>query len=385
MQYDVIVIGGGVVGAATTYALAQAGCKVLMIERFEPGHTHGSSHGDGRVVRFNYTEAIYVEMAKLAYPAWEALGERAGKPMFQKTGLVEYGPAGCEAMAESEANLKRYGVAYERLSAAAGRERFPQFAFEDGAELLYQGDGAVAFATPAVLAMWQFAQEDGATTVTGERVVAVEPDANSVTVRGESGKSWTATKLVIAAGAWANRLLAPLGVEIPLEVTQEVLTYFPPTGDVSHRVGYMPVAIDYHTESPFYLVPQVDVPGMKVGWHHTGSEAAPENREAASRAIVEGAQGWIDRLFPYLEREPLEVQTCLYTNTPDYHFVMDHHPEHEHIVIGAGFSGHGFKFGPVLGQFLAQIAQEEAPLLSLEPFSLERFKHPEKLQKRVGA
>jgi glycine/D-amino acid oxidase-like deaminating enzyme len=179
--------------------------------------------------------------------------------------------------------------------------------------------------------------------------------------------------------------LAHVDVEIPLTVTQEVLTYFPPIDEVSHRVGDMPVAIDYHPESPFYFVPQVEVPGMKVGWHHTGSEADPENREDASQEIIAGAQNWIDRLFPHLSREPIEVQTCLYTNTPDYHFVMDTHPEYEHIVMGAGFSGHGFKFGPVLGQFLAQMAQEQAPPISLEPFALKRFEDPDKLQKRVGA
>lgn len=386
-MFDVIVLGGGIVGAATAYALAQADKSIALIEQFEPGHSRGSSHGDGRVVRFNYTESIYVQMATLAYPAWEALSARIGRPLFQKTGLVEYGPAGCEPIATSEAMMLDYGIAYQKLDPADARRRFPQYAFADGTDVLYQPDGAVAFATPAVLALWELAQADGVQGFTGQRIREIQPGHDFVTLIAETGQKWTGKSLVVTAGAWTGQLLQQVGIDVPIVVTHELLSYFPPeeTSTVSHRVGDMPVAIDYHTEAPFYSLPQVDVPGVKVGWHHTGNEVAADHPDADVEHLLRGAQGWIDRLYPHVNRNPIETQTCLYSNTPDYHFIIDHHPDYPNIVVGGGFSGHGFKFGPVLGQILADLAQGKATSVPLGEFSLERFQNPAQLQKRVGA
>lgn len=383
-QYDVIVLGGGIVGASTAYDLVKRGQRVLLIEQFEPGHRRGSSHGDGRVVRFNYPESIYVEMAMLAYPAWEELSQRAGHAVWQKTGLIEYGPVGCAPIQESEANLQRYGLAYEMLSASEAGRRFPQFRFADGTTILYQSEGAVAFATPAVLALWRLVREGGAETRTGCRVEHIGVSANGVHLQG-NGLDVQADRLVVAVGGWAKPVLAQLGLDVPLVVTQEVLAYFAVEGAVSHRIGEQPVMIDFHTSDSFYTLPQVDVAGVKVGWHHAGTVIEADHPLEASPAIIAGISDWTRRTYRYTAAEPFEVHTCLYTNTPDYHFILDRHPVHENVVIGCGFSGHGFKFGPTLGNLLGSLSMGEAPALSLESFSLKRFTADQPLQRRTGA
>ena len=271
MIYDVLVLGGGIVGMSTAYALSRQGLAVALIEQFEPGHRQGSSHGDGRIVRFNYSESIYVEMALLAYPAWERLQQAAGQKLLQKTGLIECGPPGSAPMRNSEANLRGYHLAYERLSAAVVGQRFPQIQIDEEAAVLYQPEGAVAFATPAVLALWRLFKDAGGTAVSGQQIERIEIQAGLGHLQSAEN-TWQARAVVLAGGAWSKRLAAQIDLNLPIEVTQETLAYFPPReGALDHRIGQMPVVIDYvDLESPFYSLPQVEVPGVKVGWHHSG-------------------------------------------------------------------------------------------------------------------
>ncbi len=148
--FDVIVIGGGIVGAATADTLTQRGQRVLLLEQFAPGHTRGSSHGDGRIIRKDYPEAVYMEMVLRAYPLWQGWGERAGMPLMQRTGGWDCGPADSPLLAESEETFQHFGIPYERLSAAESNRRFPWFHLPPGSEALFHADAGVLFATPAV-------------------------------------------------------------------------------------------------------------------------------------------------------------------------------------------------------------------------------------------
>lgn len=372
---DIIILGGGIMGAATAEALARRGQRVFLIEQFAPGHTHGSSHGDGRIFRFAYPQAIYVQMMLLARPAWAELGKRAGRPLIQTTGGWDCSPAGSPALASLETNFQRYGLPYERLSAMESNRRFPHFHLDRDSEALYQPDAGVVFATPAVLALWHLAQASGATMISAERVIAVEAHGELITVRGASGAHWSAPRLVITAGSWARGLLSEqLGLALPLTPTQEQVAYFPPADDLDHRLGTMPVFIDHHTpDHPFYGLPQIEVPGVKVGWHRTGPAVDPDARPPASEALFAELQRLTHQRLPHLRLTPVEQVTCLYTNTPDEHFILDRHPDLPNVVIGAGFSGHGFKFGPVIGHILAALALDEPPPLLLDTFSVRRF------------
>lgn len=395
-EYDVIILGGGIMGASTAEQLTRRGKNILLLEQFEPGHSRGSSHGDGRIIRFAYPEPIYLEMAQLAYPAWAELEQRSGQRLIQITGGWDCGPAGCQQLAELETNFQSYHVPYERLTAAESNRRFPQFHLDEGSEAIYQPDGGVVFATPAVQAIWQLTQAAGATTITGERIEAIEANGETVQVRGTSGRSWQAARLVITAGGWANKLLADLDLALPLQPSQEQVAYFAPRDEVDHRVGAMPIFIDYHPDwdihppemqspTPFYGLPQIDIPGVKIGWHHTGPTIDPDQPRPQNEASLRGTQEFVRRRFPHLDPTPIEVVTCLYTNSPDYHFILDRHPSLPNVIIGSGFSGHGFKFGPVIGRLLAALALDEPPALPLDPFAISRFGRPEQLRVRTGA
>jgi glycine/D-amino acid oxidase-like deaminating enzyme len=159
-----------------------------------------------------------------------------------------------------------------------------------------------------------------------------------------------------------------------LEASQEQIAYFPVKGQVSHRVGVMPNLIDHHTPAhPFYALPQIEVSGVKVGCHNSGQKIDPDHPQPFDQANLAAVQNYVRARLPQLDPTPFDVQSCLYTNTPDYHFILDRHPELPHVVIAAGFSGHGFKFGPILGQIMAALALAEAPPLSLAQFALNRF------------
>lgn len=394
--YEHIILGGGIMGAATAEHLARRGKQVLLLEQFQPGHSRGSSHGDGRIIRFAYPEPIYLEMAQLAYPAWAELEQRSGQPLIQITGGWDCGPAGCFQLNELEANFQHYHIPYERLTAAQSNHRFPQFHLDEGSEAIYQPDGGVVFATPAVRAIWQLAQAAGATTITGERIEGIELDGETVRVRAASGRQWQAARLVITAGGWANKLLADLDLCLPLQVSQEQVAYFAPRDELDHRVGVMPVFIDYHPEwdtfnpdlqspTPFYGLPQIVIPGVKIGWHHTGPEIDPDDPRPQNQVSLRGTQTFVRKRFPHLDPTPIEVVTCLYTNSPDYHFILDRHPDLPQVIIGSGFSGHGFKFGPVIGRLLASLALDEPPALPLDQFALNRLGRPDQLRVRTGA
>lgn len=385
-SFDVIVVGGGVIGAAAAYALAQRGRTVLMLERFEPGHERGSSSGDGRVMRFNYSDAIYVEMGLLGYPLWERLSRDAGRNLMQKTGMLEYGPANCPPIRESHANLERFNLSYEWLQAAEANKRFQQFNFADATDILFQPDGTALFATPAVLALWELFVRKGGVTQTHCQVETIHMHQSGVEVRDTQGTSWYGERLVLAAGPWLKTLAKLLELDLPLSVTQEVVAYFSPRNGVNHSAGAMPILADYHTLAhPFFCLPQIDIPGVKTGRHGAGPAVDADAPQPAAQTIVDAMSDWVLRVFPNLNATPFEVKTCMFTNTPDTHFIMDKHPQYPNVVIASTCSGHGFKFAPIIGELLAGLVLDENLPLSLDTFSLARFSDPQKLQKRVGA
>lgn len=389
---DVIVLGGGIVGASTAHALAKQGKKVMLIEQFEPGHDKGSSHGDGRVVRFNYTEAIYVEMAMLAYKAWDTLSAEAGETLIRETGLLEYGPKDNEAIKLSTDILKTYEIPFETLSPDEATKRFPQYSFQADSQIIYQPGGAVAMATPAVMALWRLFKEKGGIAITGKRIESIDVQSDSVTLTSNDGEIFHAENLVLTAGGWTKKLAAQLNLDLPLDVTQEILAYFPPKDEsVNHHVGTMPVMIEYYgipggdAAAHFYCLPMVDVPGVKLGWHHSGILMEADDDRVISDEIVNGLRYWARHQFPHLNDEAIELVTCLYTNTPDYHFILDKHPDYDNVTIGAGFSGHGFKFAPLLGELLAGLVTGQDAPVTLDTFKIARFATPDSLDKRVGA
>ena len=385
VQYDAITIGGGIVGVSTACVLARRGMRVLLLERYSPAHEHGSSHGDSRMIRFDYEENVYVEMAARAFRAWEDLSKRLGRPVFRQTGICNLAPADAEVLDILETRLRDCELPYERLAGSSFTRRFPQLSLANSSEAIYQPDSAVLFADEVVRSLWDCAREDGVDARTETEVASIELRDGSVEVGASDGRTWSGTSLVLAAGGWTGQWLDALGIDVPLVVTRELLAYFPRAGPVSHEAGAMPNVIDYHTADPFYCVPQVRVPGVKAGCHRTGRIVEADDPEDVDRTNLAAVQDFIGRRCPHLSRDPVAVKHCLYTNSADYHFILDRHPDHGNVVLAAGFSGHGFKFGPVLGEILAARLFDEPPPVDMSLFGLERFNQPDALKPRTIA
>ena len=385
VHYDAIVVGGGIVGVSTAYVLARRGMSVLLLERYAPVHEHGSSHGDSRMIRFDYEENVYVEMAARAFRAWEDLAKRLGRTVFRQTGICNLAPANAEVLETLETRLRDCELPFERLAGRSFNRRFPQLNLANTSEAIYQPDSAVLFADEVVRSLWDCVREDGVDALTETEVASIDPGEERVEVTASDGRSWSGTNLVLATGGWADRWLNALGIDVDLVVTRELLAYFPQTGAVPHEAGAMPNVIDYHTPAPFYCVPQVRVPGVKAGCHRTGRVVVADDPEEVDGANLAAVQEFIGRRCPHLSRDPVAVKHCLYTNSADFHFILDRHPEHSNVVLAAGFSGHGFKFGPVLGEILAACLFDETPPVDTSLFRLERFSGPSVLKPRTLA
>ena len=325
------------------------------------------------MIRFDYEENVYVEMAARAFRAWAELAERLGRPVFRQTGICNLAPADAEVLETLETRLRDCELPCERLAGPSIARRFPQLDPPRNSEAIYQPDSAVLFAGEVVRSLWECVREDGVDALTETEVVSIVPDEDGVEVSAADGRSWSGARLVLAAGGWTDRWLDALGFDADLVVTRELLAYFPQAGSVPHEAGAMPNVIDYHTPDPFYCVPQVRVPGVKAGCHRTGRVVAADDPEEVDGANLAAVRDFIGRRCPHLSRDPVAVKHCLYTNSADYHFILDRHPDYGNVAVAAGFSGHGFKFGPVLGEILAAALYDEPPPVDTSLFRLERF------------
>ncbi len=334
-QYATIVIGSGVIGAAAAATLAQRGKRVALLDQFAPPHTRGSSHGDGRIIRYAYPDALYVDLARHAYPLWQAWSERAGEPLYEITGGWDCVPVGSSVLADIERALTTYAIPYERLNSAESNRRFPQFHVDDDLAVIYQPDGGVAFADKTVRAFRRLAQRDGATLIDNLRVVSIEPDGVGVRVASATGDVISAETAIIAGGSWTGHLLAHLAP------------------------GLLPLA------------------PIKVGWHMYGVVLDdPDIETIVDDTTLPDLQAYVRRRLPHVSPEPSKIITCRYMMTPDEHFVLDTLPGLPQITVATGFSGHGFKFAPVIGAILADLASGLRPEIDISEFGIGRFTTP---------
>jgi sarcosine oxidase len=372
-SYDVIVIGLGAMGSATLHQLAGRGLAVLGLERFEVPHDRGSYHGLTRIIRLAYHEdPSYVRLLRRAYPLWRELEAEAGERLLHVTGSLDAGPAESSFITGSLQSCREHDLQHELLSAGDVAERFPGFRLPADFAAVLQPDGGYLLAERSVIAMVDGARRRGAEVRTSTPVLDWRVESGAVAVR-TAAETCRAGALVVTAGAWAAKLLPSLAELARPE--RQVVGWFEPRRPDLFAADRFPVFDILFEEGNYYGLPASGQPGFKIGRHgHLHQPADPDavDRELHPRdeAVLRRA---LERYFPDADGAVVSLKVCLFTNSPDQHFVIDRVHDDPPVVVAAGFSGHGFKFAPVVGEVLADLATGGESRHPIERFRLHRF------------
>ena len=353
--FDVIVLGLGVMGASAAWQLAGRGARVLGIDAHPRGHVLGSSHGRSRIIREAYYEAVeYVPLVQRAFGQWRDLEAEAGASLLQMTGCLNIGRPGTPVVDGVIASVGAHRLEAEVLDASAMGRRFPAFRLPDDQVGVYQPNAGILDADACVGALLDGAARRGATILHAEAVMSWRAAGDGVVV--ETGTAtYRAGRLVITAGPWSAAVLADLG--LPLQAVRQYVTHFEPDEPARFTAPTCPAFIWSVPEGDIYGIPYLRGSGMKFGGHDPGEPCTPETarREIGSEE-VDLVRGIVERCLPGSTGAFIAAQACLYTLTPDRHFIVDRHPAHPQVSFAAGTSGHGFKFGPTVGEVLADFA-----------------------------
>ncbi|MGW3770278.1 FAD-dependent oxidoreductase [Actinomadura verrucosospora] len=363
-----VVVGAGLVGAASAWQLARRGHEVTVLEGRTPANAEGSSHGSARILRYGYADPFYAQMVVDARREWQELERSSGERLVTRTGSLDAG-AGRDPAALA-AVLARVGVEHELLTAAEAAARWPQFQF-GGGEVLWHPDAGVVDAEAAVAAMLRLAEAEGARVETGRPVAAVERVGTRHRVVGVDGRAEEAEKVVVAVGGWLPDLLGGLGLPDsllaafpPLQVMQENAYHFPYRDDPGEP---WPTFIHKESDTLVYGLPggrDAALPdgrsGQKVAEFNGGRpiRSAAAQTGAVDPANRERIVAYVRQALPGVVPEPYAETTCLFTNTPTEDFVVDGAGG---ITVASPCSGHGAKFAPLLGRIIAEAASDERP------------------------
>jgi monomeric sarcosine oxidase len=329
VQAEVVVVGAGIMGCATARALAQKGRDVLLVEQYEVGHTRGSSHGRSRIVRLAYPEVEFVELAKEAFAGWRDLEQESGQQLLELNGLLELVESADQS---SQDALDAAGAEYELLAAEGARRRWP-VGVPEGWTALFQPEAGSVRADLAHRAFLDGALAHGAHLDENTRIDSLDDvDAKAV---------------VVTAGPWVTELVP----DLPVHTTRETIAYFRREGEPLPSV----VQLDPVTRGHAMYSLHDPLHGLKAGAHHAGARVGPDEPGGADPALVDGIVEWVARTYPDADPNPVAAETCMYTTTPDEHFILERRGR---VVIGSACSGHGFKFAPAIGARLAALAAQ---------------------------
>jgi sarcosine oxidase len=375
-NFDCIVLGVGGFGSAALYHLARRGARVVGLERFGVAHDRGSSHGETRIIRKAYFEhPDYVPLLHRAYELWHELEQESRRQLMHQVGLFIAGSPQCESVVGTLRAAALHNLPLERIDPAAAHERFPGFRFHDDFRVLFEPDAGFLEVEHCVAAHVAAAVARGAVLRTNEIVIDWRSDGRNIVVRTSMGE-YSAASLVITAGPWAAQVLGDWiqGRSDLLRVVRKPVFWF--AADESYDVRRGNPTFFFEVPSgQFYGFPRIDGRAFKMA-EHTGGELVsdPLTVDRLQRAddLVRVSE-FLKEFMPAIEPVPVRHSVCMYTKTPDSHFCIDKHPQWSNVVVGAGFSGHGFKFTTVLGEALADLALAGRTNLPVGFLSVARF------------
>ncbi len=345
LSAEFLVIGGGVTGLAAAWSLTRRGREVVVLDQAPVGHSRGGSHGSCRIFRLGYDDPGYVTLAGQAKALWSELEDACGERLLLPTPQLTFGPQ----MPQVHAAMRAAGAACEMLTAASAAARFP--GVRVAGEVLLEPASAVIAADRTLAGLAGLAGE----IRTGVRVTALADDGRRVRVSTSAGDV-EAGRVIVCAGPWTSGLLATAGIIVPASATLEQVAYLVPA-DNGPQAFPMPIFVQFGSDIPYGL----PVPGTqryKIGIHHGGPPIEPDHQEhLADPGLVRRIEQVAREFLPRFDPSPAALERCVYDNSPDTDFIVD---RTGNVVIGAGTSGHGFKFGPLLGEWLAGLADNTA-------------------------
>jgi sarcosine oxidase len=360
-------------GSATLFHLARRGLRVLGLERYDLLHEYGSSHGLTRIIRLAYWEhPSYVALLRRSYELWRELESVAGEQLLHITGSVDAGPADGPIFTGALRSSELHGLAHEVMNGSELKRRFPGYGLPHEIQCLYQPDGGFLLPERCNLAHVNGAIVGGAEVRCREPVLEWGVRGGHCWVRTPA-RRYQAGRLVIAAGPWAPKLVPELErLAVP---ERQVLAWLQPHRPERFTPEVFPVFYMEVEEGRYYGLPSFLVPGFKFGkYHHRGERVDPDRMKREPEPEDERLlRQFAERYFPDAAGPTLMLKTCLFTNSPDEHFILDLHPEHPEVAIAAGFSGHGYKFCSVVGQIMADLAERGATGHDIALFRLNRF------------
>ena len=372
-SYDVIIAGLGAMGSAAAFHLAKRNKRVLGLDRFTPPHDFGSSHGQSRIIREAYFEhPVYVPLVQRAYELWAELEKESRQMFFQQTGGVMVGPPDGMLVSGAKLSADIHHLPYEILSTTELRSRFP--AFRPSVEMagLWEPRAGILFPEKCIAAHLGLARRCGAEFHFDEAVTGWQSDGDGVLVTTSKG-SYRAARLLLTTGAWMSTLLRD--VHISFTVKRQVLLWFNPA---ANRHDFSPerfpiFILEYGTDEHFYGFPDLGS-GVKIAIHHQGETAEPDNlRREVDREEVEKVRELLRHFIPNADGALLSTAVCMYTNTPDFHFLIDAHPAYPQVLIASPCSGHGFKFSSAIGEVLADLIATGKSSFDLSLFKIDRL------------
>lgn len=373
-SFDVIVIGLGASGGASLYHLAKSGLRTLGIDRFAPPHNRGSSHGHTRIYRQAYYEApVYVPMALRALELWHELERETGRTLFTRTGALTIGRREDDLINGALISAQQHHIPHELLTVAEIEARFPAFKPLPDTMGLYEPSAGVLFADLCVQSHLEVARSAGAQINTDETVVAIDYTDPDLVVVLTDKREYRAKRVVVAAGAWAPRLL---GLEHAFHVTRETVNWFASASDLA-RAPQCPVSLIALPDGRFfYSLPDFG-DGFKAGLHHSGrtgdahldwEPVSASDSEIVAKELAIHAPGAVGPLA--------ESMPCFYTSTADQHFAIGPLPWAPNVILAAACSGHGFKFAPAIGEAVSQMVQGQPTALPMDVFDVGRLGVP---------
>ena len=378
-RFDVIILGGGTMGTAAAWALGKRGLTSLVLEQFQHVHDRGAHGGETRIIRHAYAESPeYVPLVRHADRLWTELEAESGERVLIRCGGLELAAPGYDHARAARLAADEHGLPYEWLTPAEASTRWPAFRVPDDWDVLYSADSGFLLTEPALTGMARLARNLGATILEETPAISWGADSTSVWVATATDR-YAADALIVTAGAWSGRMLADLG--LPLEIRRKTLWWQAVDAPDRYTPDRFPVFITDSRHGEIYGFPLYGTSALKIANHAGGEPADPDLVDRTTHPGENAAcVGLAAELLPGVHPEVVKSAVCLYAVTPDTDFIVDRHQGSDRIAVGAGFSGHGFKFAPAIGELLAALVTDPnakpLPRLGLARFGPDRVPEP---------